>query len=134
MEPICLDTAVINALGQDHWRHTAIRPGSAADSYSVAEAARNDISNKCWAAGYRFWLLVHEIQGGMAKGADAAMRAICEAVGKRESLDAATVRVECMGRLAGVISRTATRSVQKRLAKQRNGTTSDLPGISSVKC
>ena len=65
----------------------------------------------------------------MAKSAGAAIRAICEAVFKRESLDAATVRVEFMGRLAAVISRTATRSVQKRLAKQRNGTTSDLPAV-----
>ena len=70
-EPICLDIAVINALGQDHWRHTAVRPGSAADIYSAAKATRNDISNKCWAVGYRFWPIVHEIQGGMAKGADA---------------------------------------------------------------
>ena len=44
----------------------------------------------------------------MAKGVDAAMRAICEAVGKRESMDAATVRVELVGRLAAV-----TRAVQK---------------------
>ena len=120
-EPICLDIAVINARGQDHCRHTATRSGSAADSYSVAKAARNDISNKCWAAGYRFWPVVHEIQGGMAKGADAAM--------KRESMDAATLRVEFMGRLAAVITRTATRAVQKRQAKQRNGTTSDLPAM-----
>ena len=26
-EPICLDMAVISALGQDHWRHTAAEPG-----------------------------------------------------------------------------------------------------------
>ena len=126
-EPICLDKAVINALGQDHWRHTAIQPGSAADSYSAAKAARNDISNKCWAAGYHFSPDVHEIQGGMAKGADAAMRAICGAVEKREGMDAATVPVEFVGRLAAVITRTATRAVQKRLAKQRHGIMSDLP-------
>ena len=63
----------------------------------------------------------------MAKGTDAAMRAICGAVGKRESMDAATVRVEFVGRLAAVITRTATRAVQKRLAKQRHVITSDLP-------
>ena len=80
-----MDIAVINALGQDHWRHTAVRAGSAADVYSAAKATRNDISNKCWAAGYRFWPIVHEIQGGMAKDADAAMRAICDAVGKRRT-------------------------------------------------
>ena len=67
-EPICLDIAVINALGQDHWRHTATQSGSAADSYGVAKSARNDISNKCWAAGYHFWPVVHEIQGGQGCG------------------------------------------------------------------
>ena len=92
-------------------------------------ATYRDISNKCWAAGYHFSPDVHEIQGGMAKGADAAMRAICGAVGKRESMDAATVRVEFVVRLRAVITRTATRGVQKRLAKQRHGITSDLPTL-----
>ena len=40
-----------------------------------------------------------------------------------------TVRVEFMGRLAAVITRAATRAVQKSLAKKRNVTTSDLPAI-----
>ena len=40
------------------------------------------LSNKCWAAGYRFWPIVHEIQCGMA------IRAISEDVGKRENRDA----------------------------------------------
>ena len=92
-----MDFAVINALGQDHWRHTAVRAGSAADVYSAAKATRNDISNKCSAAGYRFWPIVHEIQGGMAKDANAAMRAICDAVGKKENTDATTVRGGVLG-------------------------------------
>ena len=120
-EPVCMDIAVINALGLDHWRHTAIRAGSAADVYSAAKATRNDISNKCWAAGYRFWPIVHEIQGGMAKDADAAMRAICDAVGKKENTDATTVRVEFLGRLAAVTTRAATRAVQKRMTKNARG-------------
>ena len=53
----------------------------------------------------------------MAKDADAAMRAICDAVGKRENTDATTVRVEFLGGLAAV-------AVQKRMAKKRMGTTS----------
>ena len=40
-----------------------------------------------------------------------------------------TVRVEFMGRLAAVITRAATRAVQKRLAKKHHVTTSDLPAI-----
>ena len=49
--------------------------------------------------------------------------------GKREKTDAVTVRVEFMGRLAAVTTRAATRAVQKRLAKKRNVTTSDLPAM-----
>ena len=124
-----MDIAVIYALGQDHWRHTAVRAGSAADVYSAANATRNDISNKCWAAGYRFWPIVHEIQGGMAKEADAAMRAICDAVGKEENTDAMTVRAEFLGRLAAVTTRAATRAVQKRMTKKRTGTAPDLPAM-----
>ena len=45
-EPICLDITVISALGQDHWRHKAVRPGSAADIYSAAKATRNDIKQQ----------------------------------------------------------------------------------------
>ena len=44
-EPMWLDMAVINVQGQDHWRDTAVRPGSAAGIQSTAKAARNDISN-----------------------------------------------------------------------------------------
>ena len=128
-EPVCMDIAVINALGQDHWRHTAVRAGSSADVYSTAKATRNDISKKCWAAGYRFWPIVHEFQGGMAKGADAAMRAICAAVEEKENTDAMTVRVEFLGRLAAVTTRAATRAVQKRTTKKRTGTAPDLPAM-----
>ena len=39
-EPVCMDIAVINAPGQDHWRHTAVRAGSAADVYSAASTPR----------------------------------------------------------------------------------------------
>ncbi len=118
-EPVCFDFAVINALGQDHWQHTATSAGSAADHYGRAKASRNDISNKCIAAGYRFWPVVHEVQGGTSKVADAALRAICEAVGERESREPADVRQELLGRVAAVVARTAARAVQKRAARRQ---------------
>ena len=65
----------------------------------------------------------------MAKDANAAMRAICDAVGKKENTDATTVRVEFMGRLAAVTTRAATRAVQKRTTKERTETASDLPAM-----
>ena len=50
-EPVCLDIAVICALGQHHQRHTAVGMGSGADAHITAKAARNDVSNKRFAAG-----------------------------------------------------------------------------------
>ena len=125
-EPICLDMAVICALGQDHWRHTAVRRGSAADIYSTAKAPRNDFSNKCWAAEVPLLPIVHEIHGGMAKGADAAMRPSVKLWGEGRTRDAVTVRLELVGRLAAVITRTSTRAVQKRQMKKRTFATPDL--------
>ena len=57
----------------------------------------------------------------MAKDADAAMRATCDAVGKKENTDATSVRVEFLGRLAAVTTRAAIRAVQKRMTKKTHG-------------
>ena len=62
----------------------------------------------------------------MAKGADAAMNANSEAVGKRENRDAVTVRLELMGQWAAVIRRTST-GVQNRQMRKRTQGTLDLP-------
>ena len=64
-EPVCFDLVFNDALGPEHWRH--------ADHHIAAKAARNDISHRCTAAGYRYWPVVHlSTVGGTAKGADAA--------------------------------------------------------------
>ena len=70
-------------------------------------------------AGYRFWPVVHEIQGGTSKEARAAVQAICEAVAQRESSDPAVARRELLGRVAAVVARTAARAVQKRSGQRR---------------
>ena len=75
---------------------------------------------------YRFCPIVHEIHGGMAKGADAAMRPSVKLWGKGRTRDAVTVRPELVGRLAAVITRTSTRAVQKRQMKKRTFATPDL--------
>ena len=75
------------AADHDHSRHTTVCPGSVADAYSTAKAARNDTSNKCLATGYRFGSIVYAVHRGIAKGAEAVTRAISEAVGKGERRD-----------------------------------------------
>ena len=110
----------------DFCERAGLRPISEAPNYSPGQFSRAMVD-----AGFADILCIPALarpsSAKMAKGADAAMSAVCEAVGKRENTDAVTVRVEFMGRLAAVITRAATRAVQKRLAKKRNVTTSDLP-------
>ena len=80
-------------------------------------------------AGYRFWPVVHEIQGGTSKEARAAIQAICEAVAQRESSEPAAVRWELLGRVAAVVARTAARAVQKRSGQRR---TRDASGTATA--
>ena len=117
-EPVCFDFAVINGLGRDHWADTAQAPGSAADKYGEAKKTRNNTEALCADAGYRFWPVVHEVQGATSKAADAAIRAISDAVGQQESREPASVRRELLGRIAVVVARTAARAVQKRASRR----------------
>ena len=113
-EPVCFDFAIINALGQDHWRDTAEAGGQAAERYAERKRTRNDTARLCLEAGYRFWPVVHEVQGGMAKGADAAVRAIAGAVAEREGRTAAAIREELLGRVAVLIARCTARAIRRR--------------------
>ncbi len=69
-------------------------------------------------AGYRFWLVVHEIQGGTSKAADAAIHVITSVVADRENREAGTVRRELLARVAAVVAGTSARSVHKREARR----------------
>ena len=125
-EPVCFDFAVINALGQDHWRETAERPGSAADGYCARKRARRNTERLCEEAGFRFWPVVHEVQGGMSKAADAATRAIAEAVAEREQRDADKVRHELLARVAVVIARCSVRAIKKRNRRRETAISTSL--------
>ena len=57
----------------------------------------------------------------MAKDADAAMRAICEAVEKRENTDAMTVRMEFLGLLAAVTTRADNEGGAKTYDEETHG-------------
>ena len=118
MEPVCFDFAVINALGPDHWAKTASIPGSAAEAYDAGKRSHGNTEALCQQAGFRFWPVVHEVQGGMAKAADAATRTIAEAVASRELRDAIAVRQGMIARVAVVIARCSARAVAKRATRQ----------------
>ncbi len=113
-EPVCLDFAVINALGPGHWAETAAAPGRAAEAYD--EQKRNHLNTEqvCLEAGYRFWPVVHESQGGMSKAADAAVRAISQALADKEGREPGAVRRELLERVAVVIARSCVRAIRKR--------------------
>ena len=95
-EPVCFDFAVINALGPDHWGDTAAAPGSAADKYGNGKKTRNNTERLCAEVGYSFWPVVHEVQGGTAKEADAAIRAIASTIAERESREHGAIRRELL--------------------------------------
>ena len=120
-EPVCFDFAVINAIGPDHWVDTARAPGSAADKYGEGKKARGDTERLCAEAGYRFWPVIHEVQGGTSKTADSAIRAIADAVAGREGRRAEKIRSELLARVAVVVARTAATAVRKRATKQSQG-------------
>jgi hypothetical protein len=113
-ERVCLDFAVINALGQSHWAETAREGGSAADKYCRTKSARNDTEQKCTQAGLRFVPVVHEVQGGMSKTAHVVMRSIAEAVAEQEARDPLAIRREMEGRIAVVVARAAAAAVSRR--------------------
>jgi hypothetical protein len=113
-EPVCFDFAVINALGANHWAGTCESPGQAAEKYAADKCARNSTESLCMAAGYRFWPVIHEAQGGSAKAADAAQRAIADAVAEAEGRSSASVHKEMRERIALVTSRCFAKAIAKR--------------------
>ena len=115
-EPVCFDFAVINALGQKHHAETASGPGRAAEAYDRRKRARQNTEQACLQAGFRFWPVVHEVQGATSKAADAAVRAIAGAVAAKEGREQAAVKKELLERVALVITRSSARAIRKRSA------------------
>ena len=119
-EPIRLDSAVINALGMNHWRETAQGCATASDQYDVDKMRRNNTEERCAEAGLRYQPVVHELQGCVSKGAFTVMHSIAEAVAFRENRTGASVRSEMQARIAVFIARCVARSIRKRSARPRS--------------
>ena len=120
-ERVCLDVAVINALGPGHWAETAQEGGIAADNYGVAKSQRNDLANRCKAQGLQYRALVFEQQGGRSKEAELVIHAIANAVAMRENIEAATVRREILQRIALVIGRSVASRIARRTLRKPVG-------------
>ena len=122
-ERTCFDFAVVNALGQEHWSETVVRGGAAADGYDTVKRRRRDTEERCAAEGLRYWPVVLEHQGGTAKGADAAFRAIAKAVALNERREEHGVRNEILQRIAVVVAR----AVAQRIRRRAQGFTGNRP-------
>ena len=114
IEPVCFDFAVINALGQGHRSEMAAGSGSAAEAYDQQKRTHLQTERLCAEAGYRFWPVVFETQGGISKAATEAIQAISEALAEREHREPALVRREFKARIAVLMARSAVRSIRKR--------------------
>ena len=111
---MCLDIAVINALGANHWQRTFQEPGRAAADYSDRKRRFQDTARKCRDAGVDFIPLVFEHQGGTTPEGTAVLHAISAAVATAEAREAAEVREELLGKIAVVLARANVRAVVRR--------------------
>ena len=118
-EPVCLDFAIINALGQEHRANTARGSAGAAEEYEeVHKRKHRRTEERCEAQGLRFWPVVLEHQGGMTKSADRAIRAVAAAVAMQEGCDQNEVRTEMLQRIAVVIGRAKAHRIRRRAQRQ----------------
>jgi hypothetical protein len=115
-ERICLDFAVVNALGPGHWGATAGAEGqaAAAEAYDATKRTRNNTEARCAAEGLVYIPAVFEHQGGAARGADAALRAVAAAVAAREGREPSNLRREMRHRIAVIIARCVAARVLRR--------------------
>ena len=113
-ERVCLDFAVINALGQGHRADTVVAAGSTAEAYAAAKCQRNDVAAACERAGLLFCPVVHEAQGGVSREAARVAWAIASAVAAREGRRPEMVYGEMLGRIAIVLARSTALAIRKR--------------------
>ena len=117
--PIALDVAVINALGERHWRATAGAAGAAAAAYADLKRSHLDTFRKCHEAGIHFQPVVLEAQGGFDKDAAAIVHGIALEAAAVLRRDPASVKQEIMNKLAVVLCRAAARSIDRRRRAHR---------------
>ena len=113
-EKVCFDFAIVNALGPSHWSQTVARVGGAAEGYDSQKRRHNRTEARCREQGLTFWPLVFEQQGGCSKAADAATRAIANAVANIEGCKAATIRKEIRQRIAVILARSVAAMIARR--------------------
>ena len=113
-ERVCFDFAVVNALGPSHWAQTSSGSGSAAEAYDAGKRQRRQTEARCREQGLTFWPVVFEQQGGRSKAAQAAIRAIAEAIAMREGCEAKTVQRAMEDRLAVLLARGTATMIARR--------------------
>ena len=101
-------------MGPRHWGETARVGGLAADNYELEKRRRNHTEARCSEVGLQYRPVIHEMQGGMSKGADLALRAIAEAVAAQEGRVPGAVRAEIASRIAVLLARSGAQAVRQR--------------------
>ena len=117
VQPVALDFAIVNALGQGHWQQTLQHGAAAAEAYSDQKRRHLDTQAKCHAAGIKFQPMVLTAQGAWAKEAWTVLRAIATAVAGKEDRRAAALHLEIAQRIAVAIARSGAKAVKRRMAR-----------------
>ena len=112
--PLAFDVAVVNALGDRHWRATASSPGAASAAYAATKRQHLDTANKCSAAGLHFQPLVFEAQGGMCSETAAVLHGVAVAAADGLGRDALSVKQELLSKIAVILARAAANSIHRR--------------------
>ena len=136
-ERVCLDFAVVNALGSNHWSQTAVKGGMAAEDEDQRKRRHNNTEARCAERGLTFWPVIFEQQGGQSKAAYAATRAIAEAVADREGGRASDIRQEMNQRVAILLARATASMIARRQprfqARQRAFTARSWQAINGLR-
>ena len=117
-ERVCLDIAVVNALGQGHWGETAAGGGRPCELYAESKLRRNNAESRCADHGLALRPMVFEQQGAMTKIAATTNAGIARAVAGREVRLEADVRSQFRFRLAVVIVRCVAARVARRVCRR----------------
>ena len=113
-EKVCLDFAVVNALGANHWSETAQDARLPSENYADRKCNRAETQARCAQLGLVFTPIIFTQQGGRTKVAHSVIKAISACIADRENSDVATVTRAFNERIAVLLARSTASMIARR--------------------